>query len=450
MLFPPISFVDNPIIQTNYTADPAPMVYNDTVYLYTTHDENTPEINWFTMNDWKCYSSVDMVNWTDHGTVLSLDDFNWANKDAWAGQCVERNGTFYFYVPVTKNNGETAIGVAVADSPTGTFYDPIGKPLVDHGSGNIDPTVFIDDDGQAYLYWGNPDLKYVLLNEDMISYRGEPGVVYENMTTEAFGERTGEPQAKYPTTYEEGPWLYKRNNLYYMIFAAGPIPEHIGYSTSVSPTGPWQYQGVIMPTQGGSFTNHPGVIDDYKGYSFFFYHNGSLPGGGGFNRSICIEELKYDKEGKILPMNMTKNGSPAVDHLNPYVKNKAVTIAWEEGVETEPCSQGGMNVCNINHGDSIKVKNVDFGEVGATTFIASVACDTSSNNQGGTIELRLDSKEGSMIGTLSVSDTGGWDSWKEKTTSVFHVEGVHDLYLIFKGEHENELFKVDYWKFESA
>lgn len=162
----------NPIIQTNYTADPAPMVYNDKVYLYTTHDEDNS--TWFTMNDWRLYTTSDMVNWTDHGAVLSYTDFSWAKGDAWAPQCIERDGKFYMYVPMISNiNNRGAIGVAVADSPYGPFYDPLGKPLVQSEWGDIDPTVFIDDDGQAYLYWGNPNLYYVKLNEDMISCDGE-------------------------------------------------------------------------------------------------------------------------------------------------------------------------------------------------------------------------------------------------------------------------------------
>jgi len=150
-------YSQNPIIQTIYTADQAPMVYNDTVYLYTTHDEDVTVNNFFIMNDWRCYSSTDMVNWTSHGMVLSYTDFSWASGDAWADQCIHRNGKFYFYVPVNQKNGGNAIGVAVSDSPTGPFSDPLGIPLTS-GYGYIDPTVFIDDDGQAYLYWGNPNL----------------------------------------------------------------------------------------------------------------------------------------------------------------------------------------------------------------------------------------------------------------------------------------------------
>lgn len=198
----------NPIIQTNYTADPAPMVYNDKVYLYTTHDEDNS--TWFTMNDLKLYTTSDMVNWTDHGTVFAYTDFSWAKGDAWASQCIERGGKFYLYVPVTSGiNNRPAIGVAVSDSPYGPFYDPLGKPLVQSDWGDIDPTVFIDDDGQAYLYWGNPNLYYVKLNEDMISYNGD--LVRVPLVAESFGRREGDKQRT--TLYEEGPWLYKREKV---------------------------------------------------------------------------------------------------------------------------------------------------------------------------------------------------------------------------------------------
>src|SRR5687768_10169949 len=149
-LFPAVARADNPIVQTIYTADPAPLVHNGRVYLYTGRDEDNS--TYFTMKEWRVWSSADMVNWTDHGSPLNLASFSWASSNAWAGQAVERNGKFYWYVPMTvRATGRMAIGVAVADSPTGPFRDALGRPLVDNNE--IDPSVFIDDDGQAYLYW---------------------------------------------------------------------------------------------------------------------------------------------------------------------------------------------------------------------------------------------------------------------------------------------------------
>ena len=147
---------ENPIVQTSFTADPAPMVYNDTVYLYTSHDED--DAFGFKMFNWKCYTTSDMVNWTDHGTIASLSTFSYCKEWRWAPQCIFRNGKFYLYAPVAKKAGGMAIGVAVSTNAFGPFADPLGKPLIANSRGDIDPTEFIDDDGQAYLYWGNPDL----------------------------------------------------------------------------------------------------------------------------------------------------------------------------------------------------------------------------------------------------------------------------------------------------
>ena len=205
----------------------------------------------------------------------------------------------------------------------------------------------------------------------MISYDQEVGIVQVELTPEGFGLREG-GDPKRPTLYEEGPWFYKRNGLYYMVYAASGIPENIAYSTSPSPTGPWTFRGIIMPTQGTSFTNHPGICD-FKGRSYFFYHNGALPGGGGFTRSVCVEEFTYNPDGTFPTINMTTEGVAPVDNLDPYVRNEAETIAWSYGVRTEPCSQGGMNVCNIDDGDYIKVRSVDFGDQGAISFAASVS-----------------------------------------------------------------------------
>jgi arabinoxylan arabinofuranohydrolase len=430
-------FAQNPIIQNIFTADPAPLVYNDTMYLYTGHDEDSS--TWFTMKDWHCFSSTDMVNWTHRGSPLSVKTFSWASKDAWAGQCIFRNGRFYWYVPVNQANGKgMAIGVAVSSGPVGPFTDALGKPLVHSGNGDIDPSVFIDDDGQAYLYWGNPYLKYIKLNTDMISYQGE--VVTVPFTEQAFGKRTGDP--KRTTQYEEGPWLYKRNQLYYLLYPAGGVPEHLAYSTSSSPTGPWTYRDTIMPIikRGGAFTNHPGLID-YKGRSYLFYHNGALPGGGGFTRSVCLDEFTFSSDGGIPCVINTVEGVKPVHNLNPYVRQEAETIAWEQGIETATNKATGVYVTDIDNGDYIKLRHVDFGR-GPKSFEARVAPAAA----GGTIELHLDSLTGTLIGTLEITTTGDGQQWITKSCTISNAKGVHDLYFRFTGEAK-DLFNFDWWRF---
>jgi arabinoxylan arabinofuranohydrolase len=434
----------NPIVQTLYTTDPAPMVYRDTVYLYTGHDEDNSTR--YVMKDWRCFSSTDMANWTDHGSPLSLKDFAWAKSDAWAGQCIERDGKFFFYVPVTQKSGGGAIGVAVSDSPTGPFHDALGHPLVKTGLGDIDPTVYIDDDGQAYLYWGNPHLFYVKLNKDMLSFDrsiGCKGIVEIPLSHEGFGVGNGRSWIPRATLYEEGPWFYKRNNLYYIVFAASGLPENICYSTSPGPTGPWTFKGIIMPTERGSSTNHPGIID-YKGHSYFFYHNDALPGGGSFTRSVCVEEFKYNDDGSFPTIRMTKDGPNPLGHLNPFLRTEAETFAWSAGIKTKTSNEVGVYVTDIKSGGHIRVCSVDFGDKEATSFTASLACAS----DGGAIELRLDQPDGKLIGTLPVKPTGGGDQWQTQSCTTSGATGVHDLFFVFSGDNTGSL-NFDWWMFKN-
>ncbi|MGW0480153.1 family 43 glycosylhydrolase [Nonomuraea sp. NPDC003214] len=433
VLFPSAAGADNPIVQTIYTADPAPLVHDGRVYVYTGHDEDGS--TYFTMRDWRVYSSSDMANWTDHGSPLSLATFAWADANAWAGHVAHRNGRFYWYVPVRdRASGSMAIGVAVANSPTGPFRDAIGRPLVNNGE--IDPNVLIDDNGQAYLYWGNPRLWYVRLNTDMISYSGSPTQI--PLTTAGYGTRTG--NAARPTLYEEAPWVFKRNGLYYNVFAAECCSEFIAYSTAPTATGPWTYRGTIMPRQGSSFTNHAGIVD-FAGGSYFFYHNGALPGGGGFTRSVAVEKFTYNADGTIPVINMTTAGPPQIGTLDPFVRQEAETMAWSSGVETEPSAEGGLNVGFIENGDHLKVKGVAFGN-GASSFTARVASATS----GGRIELRLGSATGALVGTCAVTGTGGWQNWTSVTCPVSGATGTHDLYLRFAGG-SGYLLNLGWWQF---
>lgn len=428
---------ENPFVQTCFTADPAPIVYDSTVFVYLGHDSSGAPAGTYLMRDWKCYSSKDMVNWTDHGVVLRSKDISWSALDANAAQVIERNGKFYYYISTTAS-GTVAIGVAVASSPTGPFVD-IGAPLIagskmtgcnaTHSWRGLDPTVFIDDDGQAYLYWGNNVCYWIKLNEDMVSTSGSVGCLAQN-------------DAAFGPDFEEAPWTYKRKSIYYLMYAS-EFPECIRYSTSTGPTGPWTYRGQVMAKQpnGVSNTIHPGVCD-YLGKSYYFYHNAGLPGGGSYKRSACIEEFTYNADGTIPAIPETKGGIvTGIGHLNPYDTVQAETICWESGITTQQCSEGGLRVDSISNGDYIKVKSVDFGD-NAGSFAARVASATS----GGTIELRLDSETGTLVGSCKVAGTGGLQSWVTDTCSISGATGIHDLFLKFTGGSGN-LFTFNWWKF---
>ena len=434
----------NPFVQTWCTSDPAPMVHNGTMYVYTGHDEDGADFFW--MQEWRVYSTQDMVNWQDHGSPLALESFSWADDRAWASQTIERDGKFYWYICAhSKISGGMAIGVAVGDSPTGPFRDALGKPLFENGSwDHIDPTVFIDDDDQAWLMWGNPQVYYLKLNRDMISYEGELGKL--PMTEEAFGGPMMKEREKgktYKDSYVEGPWLTKRNGTYQLLYAAGGVPEHISYSTAPSPLGPWKYAGEIMPLSNtNSFTNHCGVAD-FKGHSYFFYHTGKLPRGGGFGRSVAVEEFKYNADGSFPTILPTDEGVKPVGEFNPYRKVEAETMAFSKGIKTEQNDEVGVYVSDIHNGDYIKLQNVCFCNKLPRTFTARVA----SGLRGGQIEVRIDSIKGKLACKLEVPATGGWEKWQTLTADFTElVKGRHDLYLVFKGRKGPKLFNFDWWE----
>ncbi|MDA3881288.1 MAG: glycoside hydrolase family 43 protein [Prolixibacteraceae bacterium] len=290
----------NPVITHKYTADPAALVYNDTVYLYAGHDQCPPNRNHYEMHEWLVFSSTDMANWTEH-EPFPVSAFEWAIDDAWAAHTIERDGKFYWYVTVShKNIHGKAIGVAVADHPAGPFKDAIGEALItndmthhtDISWDDIDPAVFIDDDGQAYIFWGNTVLKYAKLKDNMIELDGPIKTIDLPFFTEA-------------------PWIHKRGDYYYLSYAY-QFPEKTAYAMSKSIEGPWEYKDILNEVAGNSNTNHQAIIK-YKNKWYFIYHNGSIPtAGSSYRRSVCIDRLHYNADGTLKRVIMTTEGVEAV------------------------------------------------------------------------------------------------------------------------------------------
>ena len=190
-----------------------------------------------------------------------------------------------------------------------------------------------------------------------------------------------------------------------------------------------------------AFTNHVGIID-FKGNSFLFYHDQDLSKGEGFKRSVSVEQFKYNEDGSIPLIIPTKEGvKQSVANLNPFNRVEAETIAWSEGLKTAGDSKTGVYVTNINNGDYIKVRSVDFVK-GAKKFEANV-----TSLAGGKIEIRLGSVDGELLGVCEVKSTGSMQNWAVQTCKVKKIKGVHDLYLVFKGG-EGELFNFDWWRFQ--
>ncbi len=289
----------NPVFRHIYTADPAALVYNDKMYIFAGQDVCPPRENRYMMNNWVVFSSDDLKTWTEHLVPLRTTDFKWANGEAWASQVIERNGKFYWYV--TLNHGTIhgkSIGVAVSDRPEGPYKDAKGSAIITNDLTtqftkisweDIDPTVIIDDDNQAYLFWGNTQCYYVKLKENMIDTIGPIVPVM------------GLPR------YTEAPWIHKRKGWYYLSYAS-EFPEKIVYAMSKKITGPWEYKGIINELAGNSNTNHQSIVE-FKGKWYFVYHNGGADvNGGSFRRSVCIDRLYYNKNGTIKRVVMTTEG----------------------------------------------------------------------------------------------------------------------------------------------
>lgn len=271
-------------ILPDFHADPSAREWDGRYWIYPSHDLAGSK-DW-DMVDWHAFSSTDLVTWTDHGVVFSLRDLPWATKWAWAPDAMKRNGKYYFYV-----TADEQIGVGVADRPEGPFKDALGRPLVARGESRTrvkDPAIFVDDDGQAYLYFGQNAARVVKLREDMITRDG--------------------PIAEIPLqNFHEGIWAHKRNGMYYLSYCAmetsgGEMHSRLAYSTSSSPLGPFTYRGVFMDNR--SRNVHHSIVD-FGGQGYLFYH---VQGPSWYERRVAAEYLEYNADGTIKRVYMTKAG----------------------------------------------------------------------------------------------------------------------------------------------
>jgi beta-xylosidase len=296
----------NPILGDGsyYSSDPAPFVVNDTLYILAGRDEAPKKHGDFVMNEWQVFSTKNpsTKEWVHHPNIATSNGlFSWASTGrAFAAQIVPaKNGKYYMYAPVfqtrTPAKDKYAIGVGVSDSPVGPFRDvhregPIISQVVPppgNNIQNIDPTVYTDDDGKSYIYFGTfGQLKGYELAPDMVNPKPNTLVTVRSLTG-----------------FFEAAWLFKRKGTYYMIYAANnegpnsPCTKNLYYAcqawgTSPGPLGPWKYRGVLLDIV-SSTTSHAGAIQ-FKGQWYLTYHTADAVGGGTFRRSIAIDRLEWD------------------------------------------------------------------------------------------------------------------------------------------------------------
>ena len=304
-----MAFAANPIITNRFVADPSAHVFGGRMHIYATDDQTNSGTYWDSA-DWRGYSSTDLVNWSNHGSVFAINGgFRWASSLAWAPAAASRNGFYYLYLPVDR----TRIGVARSSSPSSGFTDVRGTPLVDQardgnvGDEPIDPMVFTDDDGQSYLYFGTRVPKVVRLGADMMSTTG--GI--QNLTVSG-------------NNYAEAPSLHKRNGIYYFTYSTG-WPGQIAYATATSPLGPFTYRGIVLDYTNIS-TNHQSIVQ-YDGQWYIVYHRNALPGGGDYKRSIAIDHLYHNPDGTIRQVVPSATGVAVRETLTARHSGKLADVA---------------------------------------------------------------------------------------------------------------------------
>ena len=472
----------NPLVTTDFGADPYAIVYNGRVYVYMTSDDYEYDADGKLVNNSFNYiktlriiSSDDMVNWTDHGEIKVAGNdgaAKWASHSwapAIAYKQIDGKDKFFLYFA----NDASGIGVLEADTPLGPWKDPIGKALLTGKTPGcegvvwcFDPAVLVDDDGSAYIYFGggvpdgqqnNPKTARVAkLGEDMISIDGEA------------------KEIDAPCMFEDS-GIFKYGDKYYYSYCSNFISPHkdkkdgypgygtICYMVSDNPMGPFKYAGEVFENPqkwfGVGGNNHHATFV-YEGKSYFIYHaqtlskaqeeaQGLAPGTltKGY-RSTHIDPIELNSDGTIRPIAGTYEGISQLKTINPYERIDAETVAWNAGIKIADCAEEGKlfkdfnrQITDLQDGDWTSVAQAAFGNRGAAEFTVKAA-----SKSGGQIEIHMDSPEGALVGTVNVEATGSEDTFKEFSCKLDRITDTHNVFLVFKGKAEN-LMNIDYYSF---
>ncbi len=434
----------NPLVTHIFTADPNAVVYGDRIFLYVSHDIDGQDD--YDMVDYRGFSSDDLVNWQDHGVLIHADSLSWATNLYAPGAC-SKGGKYYLYMP----NGGDSIGVAVSDSPGGPFVDPLGKSLVTRSIPGVqdvdwlfDPACFVDDDGQAYLYFGGgpedtgDNGRVMRLADDMVSFKDTSAttIVMPN--------------------FFEAMYVHKREGTYYLQYSSD-FSEGNGaslqYMTSESPISGFTHRGTFLPNANvNNGNNNHGSIVDFQGKTYLFYHARKLMQKLGTdkvnNRSVAVQELGYEADGRLKSTTMSTQDF-TVDQLkclDGFAEVEAETLAAERGIEVLGTAGQTVRVGELDNGDWVGYSQVDFRD-GATKLVLRVA----SAAGGGEIDVRVGGcgdftgEPGTSIGTCSVASTGGAQTYAELSCTIAGPPGPQDLCLQFSGTPN---FELDSWHLE--
>jgi hypothetical protein len=438
LVFAPFIFTinlsaQNPLIMDQFTADPTARVFEGKIYVYPSHDiiasKGKGRVGWFCMEDYHVFSSENLTDWQDHGVIASQNNVSWVTSNSysmWAPDCIFRNGKYYFYFPApakdTTYGRGFSIGVAVSDKPYGPFI-PQSEPIKNvHG---IDPNIFIDRDGQAYLYWAGRGMSVAKLKENMLEIAEKPQVI-EGL----------------PKGFKEGPFLFERKGIYYFTFPfVIDTTESLAYCTSDNPMGPFKYGGIMMdksPT--GCWTNHQSVVE-YKDQWYLFYHHNDLSPEFDKARSIRADSLFFNEDGtikKVIPtlrgIGITKAESKIQIDRYSAISKGGVSIAF---LNKEKRSEGWK--INLNEKDTwVQYNSVDFGNNNLKAVNVRATSAT-----GGLIDIRLDKIDGPLLAQIEIGKDSEWKITNSKLINV--PSGLHNL-VVFQKEKNN--VDLDWISFE--
>jgi hypothetical protein len=424
----------NPIITNQFTADPSARVFNDRVYLFPSHDisphTNKNKENWFSMEDYHVFSSDNLTEWTDHGVIVTQNKVPWVKPDTysmWAPDCIERNGKYYFYFPSTPKDTTIAkgftIGVAVADKPEGPYKV---EPLPIKNVKGIDPNVFIDKDGQAYLYWSQGNIYGAKLKDNMTELASEP-VLLKNLPEKGL---------------KEGPYLFERNGIYYLTYPhVENKTERLEYATGNNPLGPFKVTGVLMDESAtGCWTNHHSVIQ-FNDQWYLFYHHNDLSPKFDKNRSVRIDSLSFNQDGtikKVIPTLRGVGTTPAkskiqIDRYSALSTNGASV----DFLETQDAIKGWKTVFNAEKA-FVRYNSVDFSTKKLKKVIIQVKASA-----GGIVEIRIDKIDGPLLTRVKIAPSANWNLIEANLLK--YAAGTHDLFIISTQKNPVE---IDWLTFE--
>lgn len=433
LLLVPAARADNPLLMNVFAADPTARVFEGKIYLFPSHDIIPPGgRRGFCMEDYHTYSSGNLLDWTDHGVIVTQTNVAWVNPNygMWAPDCVFKNGKYYFFFPAnskdttTRRQGVQRVGVAVAERPFGPYlaetnYIPNIPP-------SIDPCVLIDPkDGAAYLIYSMNAIFIAKLKDNLLEMATEP-VLITNLPTQGL---------------VEGPFAFERKGKYYLTF-----PHDVGggealeYAMADHPMGPYTMKGVIMDKNAGCWTDHHSLVE-YQDQWYLFYHFKDLSPRDDARRSARAEFVTFNDDGTIQKVTPTQRGVGICDAKRQIQIDRYSAIS-KEGVAVsflDPTNTfAGWKVALTEKNAAVQYDRVEFGKAALKSVKVRAQSAT-----GGTIEIRLDKNDGPVLAKVEIPKSDEWKDVAARLTGA--PSGLHNLVVTLPEKND---VAVDWVSFE--